>query len=931
MPQSAIDFLNQKQSAVDFLQQKKPDKAEEFVIRDNNFLVDYYHWLHTPTEPPKGNTFIQKTFDFINRVVPKSISSTAVGLAEFPYLTIKSFTDPMLEYAKDIVQGEGIKESSKEFTYKVGQTVWDLALGMSHFFGEPTGMFGWEALKKAWGTNPAASVLAVTPLARGVKALERTRPIADFGEKGNILQRVYDKIDVKAPFNRVGAEATGEAFRTYESIRTVEQQRALQAAKSMDKLKLTAEEGELVTLRASNSPRTENITNPRIVEGGEIVRRYFDEAYERLHQDKVLAHPWPEGHILRNNRTIIELEERLQNTPAGRSRTAIESQINELNEINTQLREIDPKYVHIPLSHWFSQIRNALGENQANTLINTAIKSRFFKGRFFRQRKSIDIGDVMDWMREMEQQSGIQIFDPQTFDVRTIMSNYANMVGISRGLGRVFNAAKNDGLIIPDAMADSLPNYGSAPLELQLRFPELKGKQIHNAFLERLKDLTQRESTELGRLFGYTKIMAFYNPVFLPAYDLWQASWVGSIRSLKTPLHVARAIKSSFKKDTTYYEASEAGAFSHPYTPPFVDFMRDMRKHIHAPIYEKLAARAKEFKDPYHSIDTLYRPVWDMAWAGDQAIRMITYNYLKDKGFSPEVAGQMTAYFHADYARIRPPARKVLNKIFFTPSFKYVMSHLQANMVKSSINILNDASNLKIPSARDTMLVRGGVALMAGMIAKDYLMQRWGFTVENFGTRYHKEVETDEGVKDLVLYWSDPNNVLLRQYHKWSKWRDDPEHIAEFVNKLHWDLHPIWATAYEIISNSKIGEPRNVYNPFDNDTQIAFDIAHHLVSKIFAMEGQFERLISEKGVEAGYDALIKDLGKVKAGILMPMVLTHLRNTKEIIAARRIQDLNALFNKFLRYDEPKNQDEMQTRLDNFYKEIEDIYNQMEELK
>jgi hypothetical protein len=225
-------------------------------------------------------------------------------------------------------------------------------------------------------------------------------------------------------------------------------------------------------------------------------------------------------------------------------------------------------------------------------------------------------------------------------------------------------------------------------------------------------------------------------------------------------------------------------------------------------------------------LEDFYKLSWNLAWKGDEAIRMASYNYLKEKGFSPQEAAQITAHFHGDYARLTPSARRVLNKIFFTPTFKYAMGHVQANMVKSSINVVRDLINRVPVNQRDVLYAKGALALVAGYFAKDFLMKQWGFETDSLGLRYVKTVEVDGEEKELVIYWPDPGNTWLRQFHKWTKWGDDPDRVEDFMNKLHWDLHPVWMVAYELLKNKK---PNNepIFNPFDSSLEVAEDVTHH--------------------------------------------------------------------------------------------------------
>lgn len=1017
--------------------QQQPDQRPQ--LSNMGFFEGYYRYLHEKPERAKGFK------DWLTRVVPNSISRTAIGVMEFPYHAIKSFSDPLVGLAEDTIKAKETAYVNKRVG-EIGKATWDIVDGMSRFFGEPIGLYGWEKLKDKWLADPAAAVLGVTPTVKGLKTSVEPTPFGQYSDgliKRN-MQKLYDKVDVQAPFIRSGAQETGVAVKNIPSIRASEQQRALQTAKELKGLKLTPEDGAEITLQASRSAHRNPNPSPAVKEGTNRIVKYYNDTFKRLKKDKVLQQPWPQNQIIRNQKNIDSINEQISATEKliqkefdftktktttkktqktktisgkedisetvetvggaeqskaskiweDRTRDALKSRgfsegeaniaieklretggdktriitktvggktvktikvekivdriikktsptmkrIKSLNEkinslkmeaselegTNHQLNTLNPRYTHIPLNEWYRKIRETLGEESGQRVINS-----YYKGRFFKERKTVDVGDFIEWLRELKDEKGKPIFEPSDFDARMVMTSYSQKVGVMRGLAKVFNNANKDGLIV--YKSGKPPNgYGEAPLETTIRFPELKNKYIHNSFLDYMGEYTKRvdRGMELGRIMGYTKIMAFYNPIFLPVYDLWQASWAGSLgpNVYKSGKYFYNGFKSALTKDKIYYDAVESGALSTPYTPPFESFKKEMQNTTYAPLAERaLDVLGKRTKNPFKLVDDFYKVVWNMAWGGDGAIRIGTYRYLRDKGFSKLDSGQMTAYFHGDYARLAPGARKVLNKIWFTPTFKYVMGHLQMNMIKSSVAVLNDAFKLQKPQKRDLLLAKGLTMLVAGQMAKDKLMHMWGFKTDALGLRYKKDVDTDEGQKELVVYWPDPNNVLMRQVHKWSKWGDNPERLDSFMNKLHWDLHPLWSLGYELLKNTTGRDDRKfVYNPFDNDNKIAWDIIHHSVSKIVAAEGFVKNYIGTKDEQSAYKALRKEVGWINEKFLSAATFAYLRNPEFARRAYRVRGLKRLLNKFTREDMPKTGREANDRINNFFIRMDEIY-------
>jgi len=145
--------------------------------RAGGFLRDYYEYLHQPTEPPKmlplqpgeedldprsvGNMDVPSS-DFLGRVLPESVSKTAVGLAEFPLIAGHDIGTVIQR--KLIEQGKP-SETVSAISSKLG----DMITGVLDKTLASTGLMGKERLKEEWSTDPAGSALfAAAPVAGAV-------------------------------------------------------------------------------------------------------------------------------------------------------------------------------------------------------------------------------------------------------------------------------------------------------------------------------------------------------------------------------------------------------------------------------------------------------------------------------------------------------------------------------------------------------------------------------------------------------------------------------------------------------------------------------------------------------------------------------------------------------------------------------------------
>ena len=143
----------------------KPEPQSKPEVTEDGFFKGYYRWLHSPTKEATGLK------DWLTRVVPKSVSGTAVGLAEFPYFAIKSFTDPLINLASDLttssdtenVEAKIIAPALKKRGKEIGKAAWSIVDGMAKFMGEGIGVYGWDKMKRKWLSDPAAGAVALYP------------------------------------------------------------------------------------------------------------------------------------------------------------------------------------------------------------------------------------------------------------------------------------------------------------------------------------------------------------------------------------------------------------------------------------------------------------------------------------------------------------------------------------------------------------------------------------------------------------------------------------------------------------------------------------------------------------------------------------------------------------------------------------------------
>jgi hypothetical protein len=458
----------------------------------------------------------------------------------------------------------------------------------------------------------------------------------------------------------------------------------------------------------------------------------------------------------------------------------------------------------------------------------------------------------------------------------------------------------------------------------------LKGKVINPVLADVLNKyfFTKRGimGPVLSKIFTYSKLMQFYNPIYLPMLDVYQAFWTGALTKLKTPLYFARALRSTIKKDQAYWDASYWGAFSTPYIPDFKTFDNQVKNIM---IKNPFLRFARKYINPYQIS-------WDAAWTADNFIRMIPYHYYISRGYSPREAAQLSAKSSGDYAAIPPSTRVFLNKATFTPSFRISMMAAQSQMADSLIKTITRGKvsmGIAEPGSKKYVKAMAGMAVgvASSVFLQEFIFHKLGFKTDQFGLRYVKDIEVEGEKKELVLYYPGPI-VFLRYFHRFKTVlsTENPDKWDNLVNFAKWDLHPLWQLGMELISNKSVAnEP--IYNPFDSTPKITFDVLKYATKRIV----RFTEIIP--GMEAkeasrlqAYKSLIKDLGKVGA-IVSWFSLPYIRNTKERRLTYQLNELTSLFKYYsekkpfkTEADYEKAVEKLREKIDKISKELEQIH-------
>ncbi|MCD6194280.1 MAG: hypothetical protein J7L26_12585 [Candidatus Aminicenantes bacterium] len=707
------------------------------------------------------------------------------------------------------------------------------------------------------------------------------------------LAKIISKLQVEPIFKAIGAADTGLALKRFHSIKEGEVERGFKEVKRLEKLGLSEKEYQQLTFLASRPGKFAPLSpeqRSRFKNPYRIVRSFFDEYAKKLKEAGIIEEEWPLSYIRRLQEEKIHVQELLKKAKSESRRTKLKNELRQIEETIAFLKKV--KYVHIPrtILEYFTETNK-----DAPQIIS----------QFFRQRRTADFEALADFLIEKG------VIKPEDLDIRSIMIQYAHKAGHKLALAEIFNNAKKEGLIKPK---DEAPEtWQTLPSHL---FPTLKGMAVHPV----LKDYFEKNflrlgfsAPKLGKVLSTIKLLQFYNPLFLPSYDIVQAFWAGSVRSLKTPTVIKRAIKSMLKADKHYWNMYWWGGFSQPFSPTF----NEITKRI-----DRVIKREPILKKTFRVV-SIYPWSWNTAWTLDHAIRMITYHYYIEKGFTPKEAAQLTAKVHGDYASIPPRIRKHLNRIFFTPSFRIAMMTAQAEMFSSFIKYLRSGKKLpKTERAKAKMFL----GLASGIALRELFMHALGFKTDQFGLKYYKTIETEDGEKkELVIHIATPDNVFLRYFHRYKVLlpfvESERKKLDELTNRVKWELHPLWQYGMELLANKTVNfEP--IYNPFDSPLKISRDIALYGLNRLIRIT---ELLPGEKGLsrKEAYKALRKDLGLFGEIFFRSASLPYTRSPKEKRLAWKINQIKILFDQFMKEDPPETDEEAEKRIENFARRIEKL--------
>lgn len=682
-----------------------------------------------------------------------------------------------------------------------------------------------------------------------------------------------DILDVEAPWKRIYAPETGFQVKNYFSMRDRWETYGLDYAR---------QNGELFKFDKNIAPDVVlSAENPAYLNAlpGELKAQVSSASQHLSSLFKAAQKEYAKRDVKLDfkERIASELSKLIDDAEAAGKPA---QEIAGLKQARETARRMN--FVHIPSAMWFEGMlaKDPAGFSSKLKLLAT------------QKRKTLMIKDLID-------QGVINKTDIHPADV---IASYSRRMGRDFALLNIVDAAVKEG------KASTKPKEGFLPAPPNAGI--LRGKYLHPLLHDLVYEMTRHYDRKIGAvesLFSITKMTAFYNPLFLPMYDMIQASMLGSVLNIKMPKYAARAIRDVWKKSPDYFEALDNGLASKPFNNP----MRSWKHMVESAKRSRGGQVFDIIKDP-NVLKTVYNASWHVAWRLDETVRMMSYNYLKEKGFAPREAAQVAARFHADYASVPAHTRRSLNKIFFTPTFKITMGKLYKDMIGSTITgkFFRDKAGRKY--------ARGLVTTAAILQGFDsFMISLMDFERDEWGRRYKKVVDTDEGPKEVVFTWSTPANMFLKYYYR-ARDSMKPEiesPILDFIQRNIWEFHPLYRVSWQIATNDN-GRGDSIVNRWDSDIDKAVKRSWYATKSIVQLLGTMDKELSTK---EAMNKFAKETNKTFEMITRPFAVKYMRSIEGRRKAFKLRKLNKDFQRTLFREALKGRIMTEEQIQNFQEE------------
>ena len=593
----------------------------------------------------------------------------------------------------------------------------------------------------------------------------------------------------------------------------------------------------------------------------------------------------------------FNFKDRIVNEIEGLLEIADPSEIPDLRKALATAKDLN--WVHIPTAAWFeTKLSDPVGATQALKILAT------------QKRKSLNIRSLID--RKLIQAEDVNLAD--------IMASQGRRAGRDFAILNIRNAALEDGMAVSKyAVLHGKKVKAALPhsfMELSTQqAPVFKDHYVHKILGDYLQSEIFGRGLDLGPInkwMSLSKMAAFINPGILPMYDVNQhaivatfGKWSGKKPVANIPsYYMAKGAKHYYKRTPEYYEALSEGISSKPYNNPFntweglVEWAQMSGKQQTLRMLKSLY--------PHKMIPSIYNASWYIAWEADVAVRMGTYFMFRDKGMTPRLAAQTAAKVHSDYASVPPKTRRALNIPFFTPTFKITMGKFWGRMGVDALKAAKNFTTLQRPDVETAAYAKGLLGLAVINEAYDLYMTKFlGFERDEWGRRYYKEIDTDDGIKELTTTWSVPSNLWLKYMYRAADATvpEEDKPMLKFLKSNRWEFHPVWRTAYDLTTNDNgVGDP--IHNISDSEPAKLRKQVGYAATSIVALFRGFSAQPSNKEARKRF---AKETSSLFELATRPFTFKYMRTPRDLNRKFRLNKMMDHFNNLIRRKLEKGED------------------------
>ena len=655
----------------------------------------------------------------------------------------------------------------------------------------------------------------------------------------------------------------------------------------------------------------------------EVLDKFFEFWLDKYKHFDVFPVGFVEGRVIKIEDRITELQAEIAKLEQGGG-SAMDARLK-IRELKKELRRAKrTKFIHIPSEIVFAKINERKSSEAAKEIVKTHFSSAT-KGRVH-----LRLADIVDNPKIP--------FGKNDLDLWDILMRYSRKASKDIATAQFVRALESEGLAAK-AVSTGPDKNPKAPFKLPASKAELGrpveysvGKQKYymlpfaKDFLIDIEKRSERQSVlggTISKTLNLTKMGQFFNPFFLPMYDVVQGVMAGSInplRPIRSGKYLYQAIHDFTNRTQEWYDAEWWGRSSTPFPNPLQTDEEIVRAY--ATIGGEAGKLIREMLNispyvagegisgvyPVRLLRATYNLSWKMAWAMDSVLRQATYRYGLDQGMSPKDAAQQAALFHGDYAGVPAKTRKFLNYFLFTPTFKVAMGKMYSRMLRS----VGETIVPEVRTGEDLSQYRGSfIRMLAILGAIELLMAALGFESDQFGRRYFRETEIDGKPVETAVTYSNPANMFLKYLYRLidAMGPEVDNRMQRFFQSNIWELHPIHRVAQEMVSNRTANGDKIVLT-FDpsilrgGDPVREVKYAKYLVDNLVPLLREVRGFAGAQQIEGIEDKKVreqlgKDVSKVFALASKPFTYAYQRAPEEVRMRADVQALQRFFTEDVR--------------------------------